>query len=619
MTTTGPAVSDSAGITGTALAAIELPAAALAPHPANPREELGDLDELAASISEIGVLEPLVVATVAAHLAGGWPAAADGATHVILAGHRRYAAALRAGRAVLPCVIRDDLAGDDALIVMLAENDPAKRHQLPVLGEARAFAELAARGWSQRQIAARMGCGQPHVSKRIALLRLPEEATAAIAAGKLTAADGAELVKLADHPDLTLKALEDISSSPWAAVAGVVSRYQHQMARQAAAEAARAQFEAEGIPVVDPGTLGPYGYAMRLRGGADLEPHRQAGCLVGAAASHSGEPELYCRKPGSHEGTPAAVPGWSTCPGAGPSEHDQARAEEGAQRKAAARGRRAVAAQLAARSLPGPAAADVIARALIARHADAQCLKTAMGWLRAAGVGPAEGDYDDFARHITSTGNDAEVRRLAVAMALAAEERAADGSQFGVTQWGRRQVLYLDRLISEAGYEPGEWEQAQLAEARARVQARDELSCPACGCRDAQSCAGVWPRCDVEPDGVGAWSYRCACTRKARQEPAAGDGADADDVYDALEDLVAVAGPAGSIAARLPAAAQDAIEIPLEAFSELWADQTGDGSTDKLLAAAGAVVDAAEPWRKDWPPQLAEVADRLDAATRSQQ
>jgi hypothetical protein len=48
-------------------------------------------------------------------------------------------------------------------------------------------------------------------------------------------------------------------------------------------------------------------------------------------------------------------------------------------------------------------------------------------------------------------------------------------------------------------------------------------------------------------------------------------------VYDALEDLVAVAGPAGAITARLPAAAQDAIEAPFEAFSELWAGQPGDG------------------------------------------
>jgi antitoxin (DNA-binding transcriptional repressor) of toxin-antitoxin stability system len=71
---------DSAGITVPAVTAADLPVAALAPHPANPRGDLGDLAELQASIAQIGVLEPLVVVTAAAHLAGGWPAAADAAT-----------------------------------------------------------------------------------------------------------------------------------------------------------------------------------------------------------------------------------------------------------------------------------------------------------------------------------------------------------------------------------------------------------------------------------------------------------------------------------------------------------------------------------------------------------
>src|SRR6266567_7868747 len=95
--------------------------------PANPREALEDLAELEASIRELGVLEPLVVVTVAAHRAGGWPGVGAAATHVLLAGHRRHAAAAAAGLAAVPCVVRDDLAGDDALAVMLSENDPGKR------------------------------------------------------------------------------------------------------------------------------------------------------------------------------------------------------------------------------------------------------------------------------------------------------------------------------------------------------------------------------------------------------------------------------------------------------------------------------------------------------------
>jgi hypothetical protein len=55
------------------MAAVEPAVGAAGQHPANPREEPGDLAELEASIRELGVLEPLVVATVAAHRVGGWP------------------------------------------------------------------------------------------------------------------------------------------------------------------------------------------------------------------------------------------------------------------------------------------------------------------------------------------------------------------------------------------------------------------------------------------------------------------------------------------------------------------------------------------------------------------
>ena len=514
-----------------------------------------------------------MVATSPRTWPGRWPALPAGTTHVILAGHRRHAAAVKAGRTVLPCVVRDDLAGDDALIVMLAENDPAKRHQLPVLGEARAFAELASRGWSQRQIAQRMGCGQSHVSKRIALLKLPEPVTAAIADGRVTAADGAELVRLAGHPEAAVKALTDLGQSSWLTAAAAVNRQLQQVQRQEAAEATRAQFEAQGIPVVDPGVLGPYGYAKRLHDGTDLEPHRAAGCLVGAAASHNGGPELYCREPDSHEGTAAALPGWSGSFGPQRDERDRQAAEQARHRKAAAQSRRAVAAQLAARSLPGPVAADLIARTLIARHADAHALKTAMGWLRAAGIGPAEGDYYAFAEEVTEpTGSDADVRRLAVAMALAVDERLADGGEFGNPEWGRRQVAYLDRLISETGYEPG-------SGSRRGWTRPGPGSLPATSCRarpaaasSLKSCESVYPRCDVEQDPTGAWSYRCACKGKPGPEA---DGPDADDVYDALEDLLIAISPSTSAGARLPEALREAIKDHERVFAELHSAQAG--------------------------------------------
>src|ERR1700722_16282249 len=72
-----------------------LPLAALASHPRNPREGLGDLAEITASIAQHGVYEPLVVVT---------------------------AAARAAGLGQVPVVVRDDLAGAPSLAAMIAEN-----------------------------------------------------------------------------------------------------------------------------------------------------------------------------------------------------------------------------------------------------------------------------------------------------------------------------------------------------------------------------------------------------------------------------------------------------------------------------------------------------------------
>jgi hypothetical protein len=57
---------------------VVLQLAELAPHPANPREDLGDLDELQASMGEVGVLQPAAAVAVTAHLAAGCPAVVEG-------------------------------------------------------------------------------------------------------------------------------------------------------------------------------------------------------------------------------------------------------------------------------------------------------------------------------------------------------------------------------------------------------------------------------------------------------------------------------------------------------------------------------------------------------------
>lgn len=133
----------------------------------NIRRDVGDVTELANSIREVGLLEPLVVR------------AANG-SYELLAGHRRLAAIQSIGDIdEVEVVVRefDGLEGDTArLIVQLVEN--LQRHDLDLMEEAQGYAQLRALGLKQADIARKVGRSAGHVSKRLAVLELPDEIAA---------------------------------------------------------------------------------------------------------------------------------------------------------------------------------------------------------------------------------------------------------------------------------------------------------------------------------------------------------------------------------------------------------------------------------------------------------
>jgi len=140
-------------LTVVALASVE-------PNPEQPRRYFAEdkLAELAASILERGLLQPIVVRR-----------RAEGGYH-LLAGERRFRAARLAGLDRLPAVVRD---GGDALEIALIEN--LQREDLGPLEEAEALAALVDRhGYSHREIADLLGKSRPYVSNTLALTRLPE-------------------------------------------------------------------------------------------------------------------------------------------------------------------------------------------------------------------------------------------------------------------------------------------------------------------------------------------------------------------------------------------------------------------------------------------------------------
>jgi ParB family chromosome partitioning protein len=168
-----------------------LPVGAVHPDPQNPRSHLGDLTDLGASIREMGLLEPIVVRPHP-DLPDEW---------MIVAGHRRHAAAAKAGVLFLPAVSRPDLVGADALAAMLVEN--LQRDALEPLDEAAAYATLVELGWKQKQIATRVSRSPAHISKRIRLLDLAEPIAAKVRIGDITVDTAYTLAKALNLGDST--------------------------------------------------------------------------------------------------------------------------------------------------------------------------------------------------------------------------------------------------------------------------------------------------------------------------------------------------------------------------------------------------------------------------------
>lgn len=136
----------------------------LTAHPANIRDDLGDLTEMAHAIAEHGILQPLTVTEDPAH---------DGQL-LILAGHRRLAAARLAKLDVVPVIIRHGLhREDEQLVVMLVEN--TQRRDLNPVERAEAYGALRNRGLTLIDIARRTGSSTASISYYLRLLDLPDD------------------------------------------------------------------------------------------------------------------------------------------------------------------------------------------------------------------------------------------------------------------------------------------------------------------------------------------------------------------------------------------------------------------------------------------------------------
>jgi ParB family transcriptional regulator, chromosome partitioning protein len=167
------------------------------PNPNQPRQVMGDLSELIASIGEKGIIEPLVVRQ-------------RGERFQIIAGERRYQASVQAGLRELPVVIREV---DDTEVIELALIENLQRKDLTPFEEAEALHGLANRcGYTHEDLARRLGKSRTSVTESLALLAMPNEVRNLCRLADISAKSLLLQVVRQDKPEKMTALIEKIAS-----------------------------------------------------------------------------------------------------------------------------------------------------------------------------------------------------------------------------------------------------------------------------------------------------------------------------------------------------------------------------------------------------------------------
>ena len=174
-----------------------LPIERLFPNPDQPRRDFPPeaLAELAASIREKGIIQPLIVRE----------RSAETGTYEIVAGERRWRAAQLAQLHEVPVLIRD-LTDTEVLEVAIIEN--IQRADLNPVEEAAAYKQLMERfGHTQEKLAEALSKSRSHIANLMRLLQLPDEVLTWLREGKLTAGHARALITAADPVALARKVM----------------------------------------------------------------------------------------------------------------------------------------------------------------------------------------------------------------------------------------------------------------------------------------------------------------------------------------------------------------------------------------------------------------------------
>lgn len=178
---------------------VEIPLSELRPNPYQPRQVFNEeaLEELAASIREHGVFQPIIVKK---SIKG----------YEIIAGERRFRASKLAGKETIPAIIRQ-LSDEDMMQIALLEN--LQRENLSAIEEAEAYKQMITRlGLTQEDLSRKVGKSRSHITNILGLLRLPKEVQNLVATNQISMGHARVLSKLEDEnqiSDMALKIIEN--------------------------------------------------------------------------------------------------------------------------------------------------------------------------------------------------------------------------------------------------------------------------------------------------------------------------------------------------------------------------------------------------------------------------
>ena len=178
----------------------EIPLAEIQPNRSQPRRDFDEkaLAELTESIRNYGVIQPILVKPIPS---GGY---------MIVAGERRFRAAMNAGLFSIPAVVRS-MSEQDSSEIALVEN--LQREDLNPVEEARGIKQLIDEyGYTQEEAASRIGSSRPSVTNALRILSLPEDVISLLESGSISVGHAKALLSLQD-PELISAIAKEIAEN----------------------------------------------------------------------------------------------------------------------------------------------------------------------------------------------------------------------------------------------------------------------------------------------------------------------------------------------------------------------------------------------------------------------